>query len=70
MKYKYVHVSRENGEITVKDEPDPDFSGWAYKVPEDYHLNVSWDALNGRSHIYDLFDEDVSERVSTIILKD
>lgn len=54
---KYIHVSSENGSITVQDTLDPEFYGWVYEVPDDYKLVLDLKDLEGLEYVYEGIDK-------------
>ncbi len=55
---KYIHVSEEDGKITVKDGQTTGYLGWIHKVPNNYVLRLSLDDIDGRVSISELLDQD------------
>ncbi len=57
---KYIHVSEEDGKVSVRDGQTTGYLGWIHKVPNNYVLRVSLDDMDGRVSISELLDEDAS----------
>ena len=59
---KYIHVDDESGRIAVFHEPDLDWMGWIFEVPDDFVLTYTLADLHGADYLYvTLIDREVPQ---------
>ena len=55
---KFIHVSEEDGKVTVEPGVLRQFPGWVYEVPNNYKLVRTMQQFEEKKYIYELLDDD------------
>lgn len=51
---KYIHMSGDDGTLSVRDKAEKAWYGEIFEVPDDFRLELDLEELDGYTHLYEM----------------